>query len=74
MNNVKSFLASKTIWGAGIAILPQALSLLGYDISAEDARGIASHADAIVTSVGGLLAIYGRVTATRVIKKNASVG
>ena len=68
MNDVKSFVASKTIWGAGIAILPQLLSLFGLEISAADAEGIVSHVDAVVTAVGGLLAIYGRVTAKKAIR------
>ncbi|SDE98438.1 hypothetical protein SAMN04488105_110234 [Salipiger thiooxidans] len=71
MDDVKSFLASKTIWGAGIAILPQALSIFGIEVSAEDAQGIASHVDAIITSVGGLIAIYGRVMASKSIKTKA---
>jgi uncharacterized protein (DUF697 family) len=68
MNDVKSFIASKTVWGAGIAILPQVLSLFGIEISPADAQGIASHVDGVVTAVGALLAIYGRVTAKKAIR------
>ena len=68
MDEVKSFLASKTIWGAVIAILPQLLALFGLQISAADAQGIAGHADTIVSAVGGLLAIYGRVTAKTALR------
>ncbi|WP_281289592.1 hypothetical protein [Puniceibacterium confluentis] len=36
-NQVKSFLASRTIWGAVIAVAPQVLSLLGVTVTAGDA-------------------------------------
>ncbi|WP_146590773.1 hypothetical protein [Puniceibacterium confluentis] len=64
-NQVKSFLASRTIWGAAIAVAPQVLSLLGLTVTADDAAETARLIEAIVTAAGGLLAIYGRVTATK---------
>lgn len=65
MDNIKSFLASKTIWGAVIAVLPAVAGLFGYTVTGGDATDAAGHANAIVTAIGGLLAIYGRVTATK---------
>ena len=64
----KNVFASKTIWGGVIALLPPALSLMGFDLSPSDVQGIAGHVDAIVSGVGGLIAIYGRVTAKKTIK------
>ena len=51
----------------GWAMMDEALARLRCVVA--DAQGIAGHADAIVSAVGGLLAIYGRVTATKVIKR-----
>ena len=69
MNEVKSVFASKTVWGGVVAILPPALSLVGVDLSPQDAQGIVEHVDTIISGIGGLLAIYGRVTATKAIKR-----
>ena len=63
MENTKSPVASLTIWGAFIAAIPAIFALLGFDLSPEDAAGIQGNADAIVTSAGSLIAIYGRVKA-----------
>ena len=67
----KHFLASKGVWGGIIAVLPPALSIVGVDLSPEEAQGIAGHVDAIISAVGGLLAIYGRVTASKALKAKA---
>lgn len=63
--NEKSALSSKTIWGALIAIVPQVLSLFGFEL----ADGIMND---VVSVMGGVLAIYGRVDAggiSGVVKK-----
>lgn len=65
MSGVKNFLQSKGVWGGVIAVGGAALGLFGYDVSSADASAIARHIDSIVVAVGGLLAIYGRVTATK---------
>lgn len=67
MKNVKSFLRSKTIWGAAIAVAPPVANLLGYTISGADVAQVTSSVDAIVTGAGALLAVFGRVTATKFI-------
>jgi hypothetical protein len=67
MNNVKSFFQSKTIWGAVIAVAPPVANLLGYTITGADVAQVTSSIDAIVTGAGALLAVFGRVTATKVI-------
>jgi hypothetical protein len=70
LSGSKGVLASKGVWGGLIAILPMALSLLsivGINISAADAQGLMGHIDVIIAAIGGLLAIYGRITAKKVI-------
>ncbi|MBT3140351.1 hypothetical protein DS909_17695 [Phaeobacter gallaeciensis] len=65
MNEVKSFLASKTIWGAVIAVAPTALGFLGLNVTGADAAEAAQHVNAIITAAVGLLVVYGRVKATK---------
>lgn len=64
MNDVKGILQSKTVWGATIAVLATLAQLLGYDLG--DTNGLAEQ---LVAVIGGLLAIYGRITAVTKIGK-----
>jgi len=64
MNDVKGILQSKTVWGAAIAVLATLTQLLGYDLG--DTNGLAEQ---VVAVIGGVLAIYGRVTAVSKIGK-----
>ena len=64
MNDVKGILQSKTVWGAAIAVLATLAQILGYDLG--DTNGLAEQ---IVAVIGGLLAIYGRVTAVTKLGK-----
>jgi uncharacterized membrane protein len=69
MNGMKSFLASKTIWGAVIAVAPAVAGLFGVTVTGADASEAAGHLNSIVAAVGGLVAVYGRVTARKMIGK-----
>lgn len=62
MDEAKSLLASKTVWAGLIGV---AASLFGLTMGAEDQAGLADLAVQIVTAVSGLVAIYGRVKATK---------
>jgi len=64
MNDVKGILQSKTVWGAALAVIATGLQLAGYDLG--DTNGFAEQ---IVAVIGGLLAIYGRITAVAKIGK-----
>lgn len=64
MTDIKGILQSKTVWGAAIAVLATLLQILGYDLG--DTNGLAEQ---IVAVIGGLLAIYGRVTAVAKLGK-----
>lgn len=67
MYDVKSFFASKTIWGGLIALIASASAIWGYAITPADQAQIVE----LVTSIGGIigsvLAIYGRIVATKKI-------
>lgn len=61
-DETKSFLTSKTIWGAVVAIVGAALSAFHLDVT-----GLNGIDGDIITVIGGALAIYGRVTAVKKI-------
>ena len=69
----KTWYTSKTIWGGIVTLLSVLLSVFGYDVSAEDQAQLSNLIISIVTvvagAVGGILAIVGRIKATRPIGK-----
>lgn len=69
MEGFKTFVRSRTIAGAVIAILPQVAALAGLGISPEDATNLWAHTEELVTIGGSLFAIYGRVAATKRISR-----
>lgn len=64
----KAWWASKTIWGGLITLLSVVLSVLGYQMTTEDQEILVGAITAIMGGVGGLLAIWGRVKASKPIK------
>jgi hypothetical protein len=68
MYDLKNWYHSKTIWGALVAIGASVLKATGIDIAAGDQGAIVDSLVNIAGAVGGLLAVYGRLTATSVIR------
>jgi hypothetical protein len=68
MEDLKTWYSSKTIWGALVAIAASALHFTGVDIAAVDRSQIVDAIVSIAGAFGGLLAVYGRVTAKKAIK------
>lgn len=68
MEDAKQWYYSKTVWGALVAIAASALQMKGLALDAADQSAIADGLTAIAGAAGGLLAIYGRVTANAAIK------
>lgn len=64
MEDVKGILQSKTVWGSAIAVLATLAQIAGYDIG--DTGGLAEQ---VVAVIGGVIAIYGRITAVSKIGK-----
>ena len=62
-DNSKTWLQSKTIWGALIAIAASAASLAGVDIEAGEQAEILDGIISLVAAGGGILAIIGRIAA-----------
>lgn len=67
MDDAKTWYQSKTVWGGLIAIFAALMQARGHNIPIQEQVGLV---DALTTSagaIGGLLAIYGRLTATQPI-------
>lgn len=69
MEDFKGMFASKTVWGGIVALLAGVLGILGYTIDATDQVTLVETATAIASAVGGVIAIYGRVKASKKIGK-----
>jgi hypothetical protein len=67
MNELKPLITSKTFWGAVMALGGSALSAGHYTLSAADAASAVDLIVSIASGVGGLVAIYGRVMASKKI-------
>jgi len=70
MEDVKQWYLSKTIWGALIAMGASVLQLAGVHVGAADQMALGDSAVSIAGAVGGLIAVYGRVTANSAIGPN----
>lgn len=63
MEGKKSIFRSKTFWGAVVAIVAGVAGLFGIQVTEADQAELIGSIDKLVVIGGGLLAIYGRVTA-----------
>jgi len=63
----KSFLQSKGVWGGLIAFIAAAGGIAGYSVSAEDMDTLSTLVPSIAGIVGAVIAIYGRVKASKQI-------
>lgn len=68
LNQTRPWYASKAIWGGILAIaVPLAATVLHVSVSDADTQQIAALLAGAGGLVGGALAIYGRIKATRTI-------
>jgi hypothetical protein len=65
MLEMKPWYQSKTVWGALIAIAAPLLGHAGLQVGGTEQAEIADALTAFAGTVGGLLALYGRLTATK---------
>lgn len=63
----KSALQSRGVWGGAAAVVGGLGGVLGYSISPQDVAQLPVLITSITSSIGGLLAIYGRIKATHKI-------
>jgi hypothetical protein len=66
MNDTKPWYESIAVWGGLIACLSPLLRLLGYEVDTVQATDLLTECGSLV---GGVLAIVGRITATKLIAK-----
>lgn len=64
----KKWYESKTIWGGIIALLAAAAGALGYALDADTQASIVDLVTVIGTAMGGLIAIVGRVKASKKVE------
>lgn len=67
MYDTKSMWTSKAVWGGIIAFIAALAALFGYTFSEADQAQLTDIIVAIGGAVGGVLAIWGRITATKKI-------
>lgn len=60
---MKNWYQSKTVWGALTVILASLLRAAGYEFGAADEAQLTDAVSTLAAAVGGLLALYGRLTA-----------
>jgi hypothetical protein len=65
MDDTKGIFASKTVWGGIIVVIAAIAGLFGYSITAEDQTALVGYIESAATIAGGLLVIWGRITATK---------
>ncbi|WP_337184731.1 hypothetical protein [Shinella sp.] len=68
MSDVKNWYQSRTVWGALIAILASLAHAIGVEVTAGDQAELADLLVAAVGAAGGLMALVGRISASRRVK------
>ena len=63
--DTKSIFASRGVWGALIAIIAAGGGLFGYTITPDQQVQIVETVAMIAAGIGGLVALWGRISATK---------
>ena len=63
MEQSKPWYKSKTVWGGIVALLAGIAGIFGYSVGEEAQATVVESLLAVGSAVGGLIAVYGRVTA-----------
>ena len=67
MNNVKSILASRTVWAGLLAVASGIAQVYGYEFSADTQVNVLNIITGVTAVIGGGGAIFGRVAAKKQI-------
>lgn len=65
MNGTKSIFLSKTVWGGVAAVVGGGVTIGNVVLTGADVMQVHELVTGIVSSLGGLMAIYGRIKADR---------
>ena len=63
MTDIKPWWQSKTLWGAIVTLGSAALGLAGLDLGETDREALIELLTSLGAALGGVIAIFGRVTA-----------
>ncbi|MDX3973021.1 hypothetical protein [Shinella sp.] len=66
--DVKAWYQSRTVWGALIAILASLAHVAGVEVTAGDEGELADLVVSAAGTIGGLIALYGRISARRQVR------
>ena len=69
IGNSKTWWQSKTVWGGLIALLAGIAGIFGYTLHPEDQNLIVEAGTSVVALVGGVIAVWGRVKASKTVGK-----
>ncbi|EYR81175.1 MULTISPECIES: hypothetical protein [unclassified Shinella] len=67
-DDAKAWYQSRTVWGALVAILASLANAAGVEVTAGDEGELADLLVAAVGTLGGLVALYGRILARRRVR------
>ena len=67
-DDAKAWYQSRTVWGALVAILASLANAAGVEVTAGDEGELADLLVAAVGTLGGLVALYGRISARRRVR------
>jgi hypothetical protein len=68
VDETKLIWKSRGFWGGVVAVLAGMAGMIGYEISPDTQDGLLNYGEGIVACVGGLIAIWGRIKASKRIK------
>jgi hypothetical protein len=63
--DTKSIWASKGVWGGAVAVLAALAGLLGFAVTPAQQIELVEAGALIASGVGGLVALWGRISATK---------
>lgn len=63
MKTEKPWWQSKTLWGAAVTLLSAVLGLAGLELAEGDRTSLTELLTSFGAAMGGLMALYGRITA-----------
>ncbi|MGJ7037619.1 hypothetical protein [Shinella sp. BE166] len=67
-DDLKAWYQSRTVWGALIAIIASLANAAGLEVTAGDEGELADLVVSAVGTIGGLIALYGRISARRRVR------
>ncbi|PNQ25498.1 hypothetical protein C2E26_08490 [Rhizobium sp. YIC5082] len=68
MDSTKAWYQSRTIWGALVAVFAPLFSIAGLDLPTGLQGELADGLVTVAGGIGGLVALYGRLSATSAIR------